>query len=537
MDKCTKDLTAPLARSLSGRVISREEREDLPIGAKSTFSLGMGFGTNITQCTEGALREQYKNCERFSDEQVDEIIFIVKTGLGMFHFGSPSHVIAGHMRRLYAAFGLPGDLHLQIDYTTLVLNAHGGPTHILHHTQGYGLNKVNDIQFMVACVLDAKKNGKPVDSLTILQAMDGLINREPDFTHKEWQTAFYIFPMALTIAVFNGSWYTLATTAAIQACRLLFTFMIHGLGQCMPSFKALYEDFEKRIAPLHVTVILPFFTGALTALIGEKIFEMDLCLLPGVYLAIILFFLPGVELIYGGSEMINGYSVGVTRLFMAIHETMYMGCSLFLGWTCVTSSPMPTHWPCPGGLPWYLGENGLFSVALLVCSMILFGVQKKIKFIVVGALGIKFTLLAGEYLGEILPSGAMQNEFFQQPLSMAIACAIASTVDLLFGQSYQAVLIPIMVIRAPNIPALLAVMTGVEGMHELVTSKNMAEAQIQLLLATSFCLFTLLMNAASYSIGIQTSMVFWQPVLAAKSRARASVAGLTWTASAEKSYF
>merc|ERR1712190_428524 len=109
--------------------------------------------------------------------------------------------------------------------------------------------------------------------------------------------------------------------------------------------------------------------------------------------------------------------------------------------------------------------------------------------------------------------------FFQQPLSMTIACAIASTIDLLFGQSYQAVLIPIMVIRAPNIPALLAVLTGLEGMHELTTAKHLEADHVQIMLATSFCLFTLLMNAASYSIGIQTSMVFWQPLLAAKARA------------------
>eukprot|EP00316_Scyphosphaera_apsteinii_P000641 CAMPEP_0119306736 /NCGR_PEP_ID=MMETSP1333-20130426/7414_1 /TAXON_ID=418940 /ORGANISM="Scyphosphaera apsteinii, Strain RCC1455" /LENGTH=555 /DNA_ID=CAMNT_0007310113 /DNA_START=25 /DNA_END=1692 /DNA_ORIENTATION=- len=521
-------------------ILTREEREDLPVGPESNFSLAMGAGSNVKTRTEGALRLQYTTCPAFSDEQVDQIIFILKAGLGLFAFGSPTHIIAGEMTRLHEAFDLPGTLMLDIGYTAIIVNVYCGPTHILHHTQGFGLNKTNDIHHVIECVVDAKTKAQDIDMLRMLQAVDNLVNRANDFSHWEWQLAFYVFPMALSIAVFSGSWLTLATTASICAIRLAFSLCIKALGHCCDGFSEFYERFESRIRAIHVTILLPFWTGLLTALIGEKIFNMELSMLPGVYLAIMLFYLPALELINGGSEMINGMHVGVTRLFMGILETMYMGCSLFLGWTCATSSPMPTSWPSPGGLPWWLTDNGLFAIPLLAASMILFGVQKKASSFVAGMVAIKCTLLAGDILAELLPMafwGSMQYPFFQTPISMIIACAVASTCDLLIGETYQAVLIPILVIRAPNVPALLSLMSGLQSLHQLEAEDELSNDAVKALIKTSYGLFTLLMNAASFSIGIQVSMAFWQPFLKAKWARRAAAAGLSWTKSDRKTFF
>merc|ERR1740121_1711042 len=116
--------------------------------------------------------------------------------------------------------------------------------------------------------------------------------------------------------------------------------------------------------------MMPVFVGTVTPIIWRHIFpDNDACRVTTWILASVLFFLPGVQLIYGAYETEFGSVVnGSGRLVAALMRCMFLVMGLTSGWQVFgynaaiadthgrrgAVASLPPSVPCPGDVPWWM---------------------------------------------------------------------------------------------------------------------------------------------------------------------------------------
>eukprot|EP00316_Scyphosphaera_apsteinii_P022061 CAMPEP_0119333412 /NCGR_PEP_ID=MMETSP1333-20130426/85120_1 /TAXON_ID=418940 /ORGANISM="Scyphosphaera apsteinii, Strain RCC1455" /LENGTH=154 /DNA_ID=CAMNT_0007343475 /DNA_START=1 /DNA_END=461 /DNA_ORIENTATION=- len=154
---------------------------------------------------------------------------------------------------------------------------------MLLHRQGFAVAKAHALRFLAECVKAQQKEERVM--LDMLEAADEVLKRPPEYSHGVWHAAFYLFPVCLTVASFDGSWMSLAVTTAFCLLRLALHLLLTGLGKLSKSWKKGFDRFEAWTTAFKTPVFVPSAVGLLVPMIAQ-LFRVEPCQLTSVYISL-----------------------------------------------------------------------------------------------------------------------------------------------------------------------------------------------------------------------------------------------------------
>lgn len=274
--------------------------------------------------------------------------------------------------------------------------------------------------------------------------------------------------------------------------------------------------------------MIPMFVGMITPIIWTYAFPGASCRVTVWILAAVLFFLPGVQLIYGAYETEFGSVVnGTSRLVSALMRCMFLVMGLTSGWQLFgydaasmfvgkkgAVASLPPCVACPGDVPWWMG-TGVFNLPLLLFLSVLFNLR---------ACDLGGPVLCG-YLS-LAAYGFMQHAqdfgLHEIPplicnfLGVFIAGNLGSLHEYLTGTPACLTVLPVVLVYAPGSGAVKSMLVAIHvSMHDLTDQVDSVEA-----LFHANVWGDLVLQGVSYAFGMYCAVVIWRPVIRWRHKAR-----------------
>ncbi|EOD08720.1 hypothetical protein EMIHUDRAFT_459950 [Emiliania huxleyi CCMP1516] len=464
---------------------SREARAQLPLGPNE-------------HATEGDICDMYARLGWDERDQLGAVL-VLKLALSLTASGMPTYTAEPLLRTVAAAANLP-HCHLLLGMRSLQISFGGGPVHVLSSRQGKVLHRLSDLHCLTLAVAVAVEPA----TLMALQAVDAINRRRSPFGWAIEALAYHGFACAAAPAIFGGG---LGDFAVVALASVPVRLTLAACG-ALPQLSALSD------------LLLPIVAGVAAPSLCA-LFELDACHAATATLSLLLFELPGSELLFGATELKRGNLVGATRLVHAVVLTMFMAVALALGW-CLAAlpisrlapSPPPNPWlpaaaPCSGGATaelWpALLQNGLQLLPLEVSFFVLLGVSVREMPSAAGLLLL--TMLLQFFLSHsALPlPGPVSNA-----ATLFVGTALGCAHEYVHGTSHLIVLLPTIVLLAPGATVLKARAPTAQHLRVGAAEPPPTDAW-----------FELLMLAVSFAVGEAIAHHLWAPALSRRAAARA----------------
>ena len=481
------------------RLPSRAERASRPVGPNEA-------------CCEGELRESYGEG---NERTGDCTILVMKLALSLAASGMPTYGAAPLLHAAANAMFLPS-LHLQLTMRSVQLNFGGGPVHICHSRQGKVIHRLTDLQ-RIALAISTANDPNP---LLAAAAIDKVNSRPSNYGWAIEAAAYHGFAIFASQAIFGGS---IADLVAVSILSLVvrLTMVACDVFEVLGTIR---------------DGMLPLVVGAATPLVCRVAMGLSDCHSATAFLSLLLFELPGSELLFGASELKRGAMVGVTRLLNAICTTMFMALTLAVGWSA--TAPLVSRfapegdpealnpWVFPGSqcperqvpsssLPSSILRNSLQLLPLEMCFFILVGIRPRnvlAPFVCVTA-----TMALAYYLAH---AGLPLAPYVSNTIALFVGANLGFAHEYFspIGLSHQVVLLPITVLLAPGAGAFKAVVAAINASCSGGSKAVMSDA-----------LFDLMMQGVSFAVGESLAHSLWASALAnrAAKNAHATAVGLS----------
>jgi len=261
------------------------------------------------------------------------------------------------------------------------------------------------------------------------------------------------------------------------------------------NWPALFEHNRKM-----VTFLMMVSTGILVPRVVSFL-TMDTCHAPIVYLSLILFRLPGSELLFAALELwtLGNPVIGASRFVYALGTVVIMALSLTLGWQLgdpTTGGNVPTEMcPDPDNV-WYLGGL-IYSVPFAACLLVLANVRPAdmLCSVIVATLPLTVSAALPVFLPR-LPS------YCQMTIAAFVGAHAACAVNYVAGVSYHNFLVPIIVLLAPGAGAMLSILASMDRDGP----SNSYDVWLDLFI-----------KGIAYGIGVQCAIDRWGNLLAGRT--------------------
>ena len=302
---------------------SREARAQLPLGPNE-------------HATEGDICDMYARLGWDERDQLGAVL-VLKLALSLTASGMPTYTAEPLLRTVAAAANLP-HCHLLLGMRSLQISFGGGPVHVLSSRQGKVLHRLSDLHCLTLAVAVAVEPA----TLMALQAVDAINRRRSPFGWAIEALAYHGFACAAAPAIFGGG---LGDFAVVALASVPVRLTLAACG-ALPQLSALSD------------LLLPIVAGVAAPSLCA-LFELDACHAATATLSLLLFELPGSELLFGATELKRGNLVGATRLVHAVVLTMFMavagfdnlaGCECGCGVSCKKQVGYDARWVCPGSI-------------------------------------------------------------------------------------------------------------------------------------------------------------------------------------------
>mmetsp|Transcript_22 Transcript_22/g.60 ORF Transcript_22/g.60 Transcript_22/m.60 type:complete len:562 (+) Transcript_22:402-2087(+) len=454
-------------------------------------------------CSEGELRAAYG--EEGQGPAGDGAVLVMKLALALFASGMPSYVADPLLHSVADAMLLPR-MHLIITMRSVQVSFGGGPVHICSCRQGKVLYKLTDL-YTIA--LGVATSDSP-DPLKALASIDEVNTCPSNYGPAVEALAYHGFAIFGSQAIFDGSQEDLLLVA-LSSIPVRLTLTASGGSR---------------------TILLPAVVGFSVHLLSRCALGLDTCHSTTAFLSLLLFELPGSELLFGASEVKRGAMVGVTRLLNAVVTTMFMAVSLSAGWSA--AAPLVSRFApqegdpydpwtipaevCPQQASASLGEallrRSTHLLPLGLCFFVLVGIRPT---------NIPLPLIC--VVATLLLSGCLPL-LTELPLdsyvSNAISLFVGANLSYLHeyfsptGLSHQAVQLPITVLLAPGAGAFRAVVQAIDA-----ASPGGSPAG-----PPGDALFQLMMQGVSFAIGEKVAHSLWASALSRRASSRATATAI-----------
>ena len=257
-------------------------------------------------------------------------------------------------------------------------------------------------------------------------------------------------------------------------------------------------------------------------------------------LSLLLFELPGSELLFAASELLRGGMVGATRLVHAVVHIMFMAVSLAVGWTIaawctgngarsgvawtVTAAQCASNVSRDG---WSWSDLGVNALELLPLSLSFF--------VLVGVRPRELPCLVGCVVATMLLEFALSNGGASVPIPTFVSNAavlfagatLGCAHEYVAGPSHLLVLVPIIVLLAPGAGAFKAVLASINGS---------APGGAALAPPAADAWFELLMQGVSFGVGEAMAGCLWGGLLARRAAERAKPTAVALSSSTTPGY-
>mmetsp|Transcript_73026 Transcript_73026/g.159692 ORF Transcript_73026/g.159692 Transcript_73026/m.159692 type:complete len:330 (-) Transcript_73026:63-1052(-) len=271
-------------------------------------------------------------------------------------------------------------------------------------------------------------------------------------------------------------------------------------------------------------VLIPTMLGLVVPIVWRYIIPTDPCHVVSWYLACLLVFLPGSQLVYGAYEVEGGSIVtGGGRLIGAIVRCMFLALGMSLGWqvfghnaatpyihkrgAIASIPPREACEPGPNDIPWLI-VFGLYNFPMLFFCLV--GLNCRIR-AMLGPFGVAYlSLLAYISLREWneLPPTIVNI------ITVFLSGCLGAIYEYVTGTPKQVALIPVVLILAPGAGA---VRDTLGGLHRSVYDDG----------PNSHMWDGLVLESGSYAFGLYLAQAIWRPLIRKRSR--------SWAREAESS--
>lgn len=459
------------------------------------------IGPNDT-CCEGELRAAYCG-EDENGPAGDGAVLVMKLALSLFASGMPTYVADPLLHAVSDAMLLPR-MHLEITMRSIQISFGGGPVHICSCRQGKVLHKLTDL-YKIAL---ATATSNCPDPLKAMASIDLVNARASNYGWAIESLAYHGFAIFGSQAIFGGSLSDLLLVA-IASIPVRITIAAAG-GTRM--------------------TLLPVVVGFCVHLISRIALGLSSCHAATAFLSLLLFELPGSELLFGASEVKRGAMVGVTRLLNAVVTTMFMAVALAIGWNAAApfvarfapgdespwTIPASTCPEDPGVSLWQgLLRNSMYLFPLSLCFFVLVGIRP--LNVLLPLVCVVATLMVAYCLSH---AGLPLDGYVSNAISLFIGTNLSYLHEYFSptGLSHQVVQLPVTVLLAPGAGAFKAVVKAINAASPGCSVP-----------AANDALFELMMQGASFAIGEKVAHSLWASALVsrASNRARATAIGLS----------
>ena len=244
---------------------SREARAQLPLGPNE-------------HATEGDICDMYARLGWDERDQLGAVL-VLKLALSLTASGMPTYTAEPLLRTVAAAANLP-HCHLLLGMRSLQISFGGGPVHVLSSRQGKVLHRLSDLHCLTLAVAVAVEPA----TLMALQAVDAINRRRSPFGWAIEALAYHGFACAAAPAIFGGG---LGDFAVVALASVPVRLTLAACG-ALPQLSALSD------------LLLPIVAGVAAPSLCA-LFELDACHAATATLSLLLFELPGSELLFGAT--------------------------------------------------------------------------------------------------------------------------------------------------------------------------------------------------------------------------------------------
>lgn len=472
-------------------------------GAPTRFrsSRSMGFGNAHTEDDVLATFDGIQD-GRGKNDIGPRALLVLKLALALLVYGHNTVDTEVILRDVCRGLGLVG-ANLELSMRSVRCSVGGRTAELLVGKRGVVFDKLVATTRLATHVATVPG----VDIQAASATLDSIVDRPLPYGWLIQVFCFVGFASMASLTVFAGAY------SDAHALLLIAPFVALIAKACQ--YNSLLGKLEG--------ALIPMFVGLVTPLVWIYAFPGEACRVTVWILASVLFFLPGVQLIYGAYETEFGSVInGTSRLVAALMRCQFLVMGLTCGWQIFghnaalkftgksgAIASLPPSVACPGDVPWWMGTF-VFNLPLLLFLSVLFNLRVRDLFgpMLCGYLSLlAYGVLqhSREFGGPELP-GLITNF-----LGVFIAGNLGSLHEYLTGTPACLSVLPVVLVYAPGSGAVKSMLVGLHA--------SVGDVDMQALVHSNVW-GDLVLQGVSYAFGMYLAVVIWRPLNRWRHKAR-----------------